>query len=197
MFYRAALGLPFFAWGAGGALSLGGASAPSVVVAVAGVAVPRLYLLLAGNVVGDYCCKVGLPCHRPASHRPASHHPVTALPNPTPPTRGCPASRQSLHRPQPHCAAHPWPPRRKVSMTRLVGEASALAATMVITLQRLASLVFSATVLSPAYPPAGLWAGICLVALGSVGYLGSPSASTGGAQGQRPASSEVRGKKRL
>ena len=35
------------------------------------------------------------------------------------------------------------------------GEASALAATMVITLQRFASLVFSATVLSPAYPPAG------------------------------------------
>tara|TARA_B100000795_G_scaffold129063_1_gene96170 strand:+ start:543 stop:761 length:219 start_codon:yes stop_codon:yes gene_type:complete len=72
-------------------------------------------------------------------------------------------------------------------MTRLVGEASALAATMVITLQRFASLVFSATVLSPAYPPAGLWAGICLVALGSVGYLGSPG----------PARSEVQGKKHL
>ena len=57
------------------------------------------------------------------------------------------------------------------------GEASALAATMVITLQRFASLVFSATVLSPAYPPAALWAGICLVALGSVGYLGAPGAS--------------------
>ena len=82
-------------------------------------------------------------------------------------------------------------------MTRLVGEASALAATMVITLQRFASLVFSATVLSPAYPPAGLWAGICLVALGSVGYLGSPSASvsTGGTQCQRLARSEVEGKK--
>ena len=44
-------------------------------------------------------------------------------------------------------------------------------------LQRFASLVFSATVLSPAYPPAALWAGICLVALGSVGYLGAPGAS--------------------
>ena len=93
-------------------------------VVVAGVVVPRLYLLLAGNVVSDYCCKV--------------------------------------------------------AMTRLIGEASALAATMVITLQRFASLVFSATVLSPAYPPAALWAGIGLVALGSVGYLASPSASPGG-----------------
>jgi len=155
MFYRAALGLPFFAWGAvftgGGALSLGGASASvsaaasapaaAAVVAVAGVAVPRLYLLLAGNVVGDYCCKV--------------------------------------------------------SMTRLVGEASALAATMVITLQRFASLVFSATVLSPAYPPAGLWAGISLVALGSVGYLGSPARS-GGTRSQDPGRSEVQaqGKKK-
>ena len=87
----------------------------------------------------------------------------------------------------------PQPCPSKVSMTRLVGEASALAATMVITLQRFASLVFSATVLSPAYPPASLWAGICLVALGSVGYLGAPSASTV-ARGQRPARTEVQGK---
>ena len=163
MFYRAALGLPFFARGAllgggrapWGGLGLGGAaaalssaaSAPApaaaAVVAVAGVAVPRLYLLLAGNVLGDYCCKV--------------------------------------------------------SMTRLVGEASALAATMVITLQRFASLVFSATVLSPAYPPAALWAGIGLVALGSVGYLASPSASPGGGAPSlqdEPGRPEVQKKKR-
>ena len=143
------LGLPFFAFSrhalslgmegaagdaageatgdaAGGAAgdAAGGATAAApalaVGVVVAGVVVPRLYLLLAGNVVSDYCCKV--------------------------------------------------------AMTRLIGEASALAATMVITLQRFASLIVSATVLSPAYPPASLWAGIGLVALGSAMYLGAPAA---------------------
>ena len=43
-------------------------------------------------------------------------------------------------------------------------------------LQRFASLIVSATVLSPAYPPASLWAGIALVALGSAMYLGAPAA---------------------
>ena len=121
MFYRAALGLPFFAWGAiftgGGALSLGGASASvsaaasapatAAAVAVAGVAVPRLYLLLAGNVVGDYCCKVSVPA--PLRHlcSPVLPHPPVAAQPPIPlqpmlqprppvaasPTRGRPAAR--------------------------------------------------------------------------------------------------------
>ena len=113
MFWRAALGLPFFAlrwhslrladWarvhGAGstdGASSIDGAGgtdgAAAAAVVVAGVALPRMYLLLAGNVVCDYATKR--------------------------------------------------------AMTRLIGEASALTATMLITLQRFVSLLFSATVTS-------------------------------------------------
>ena len=90
------------------------------------VHLPRLHLhlLLSGNVMSDYCCKV--------------------------------------------------------AMTRLIGEASALAATMVITLQRIASLIVSATVLSPAYPFASLWVGIALVALGSTMYLGAPAGRAAG-----------------
>ena len=112
MFYRAALGLPFFAWGAvftgGGALSLGGASASvsasapaaAAVAAAAGVAVPRLYLLLAGNVVGDYCCKVSVPAP------PAPLRPPPAPPR-TPPTRGCTAANPSAA----HAAVPLHPPR--------------------------------------------------------------------------------------
>tara|TARA_B100000795_G_scaffold129063_1_gene96169 strand:+ start:181 stop:540 length:360 start_codon:yes stop_codon:yes gene_type:complete len=111
MFYRAALGLPFFAWGAiftgGGALSLGGASASAsasapaaaAVVAVAGVAVPRLYLLLAGNVVGDYCCKVSVPA--PLRHLCGAvlpHPPVAAQP---------PIPLQPMLQPRPPVAASP------------------------------------------------------------------------------------------
>ena len=113
MFYRAALGLPFFAWGAvftgGGALSLGGASASvsasapaaAAVAAAAGVAVPRLYLLLAGNVVGDYCCKVSVPaplrllCGPTPRHLPVVAQPPILLqpmlqPHPTPPVAAPP-----------------------------------------------------------------------------------------------------------
>ena len=128
MFYRAALGLPFFAWGAvftgGGALSLGGASASvsasapaaAAVAAAAGVAVPRLYLLLAGNVVGDYCCKVSVPAP------PAPLRPPPPPPPPPHPTHPWLHSRQSLC--SPCCSPtppHPWRPLFKVSMTRLVG----------------------------------------------------------------------------
>ena len=66
------------------------ASAPAAaaVVAEAAVAVPRLYLLLAGNVVGDYCCKVSVPAP------PAPLRPPPAPPR-TPPTRGCTAANPS------------------------------------------------------------------------------------------------------
>ena len=77
----------------------------------------------------------------------------------------------------------------KRAMTRLIGEASALTATMVITLQRFVSLVFSATALSPAYPPPSLWAGIGCVAAGSVMYALQPreagDSSAGRAKKQR------------
>eukprot|EP00966_Prymnesium_polylepis_P121384 2805441-Prymnesium_polylepis.1 len=64
----------------------------------------------------------------------------------------------------------------KVATTRLIGEASALAATMVITLQRFISLIFSATVLADNPPPPALWVGICMVAFGSAAYARAPSA---------------------
>lgn len=69
----------------------------------------------------------------------------------------------------------------KLSMTRLIGEASALTATMVITLQRFLSLIFSATVLAPATPPASLWLGIALVAAGSAAYARAPTPKMEGA----------------
>ena len=68
--------------------------------------------------------------------------------------------------------------RTRRAMTRLIGEASALTATMVITLQRFVSLVFSATALSPAYPPPSLWAGIGCVAAGSIMYVLQPRAAS-------------------
>ena len=105
MFYRAALGLPFFAWGTvstalgTGALGLGGAeaSAPAAaVVVVAGVAVPRLYLLLAGNVVGDYCCKVSMPRMMPRrTPYAAPSHPSLCHPAAVPPTLGCTATKRA------------------------------------------------------------------------------------------------------
>lgn len=158
VFYRAALGLPFFAWRGRGLLlgAWGGAGAwgarteaPGADWAVAGLPLPRMHLLLAANVVCDYCCKVG----RVGRPRPL----LRALARRGP-------------RPTPH-----GPAARQVAMTRLIGESSALTATMVITLQRFVSLLFSATVLSATYPPAALWAGMGLVAGGSVMHLAARS----------------------
>ena len=63
----------------------------------------------------------------------------------------------------------------KVATTSLIGEASAVAATMVVTLQRFISLTFSATVLASAPPPASLWGGILMVATGTLAYARAPS----------------------
>lgn len=81
----------------------------------------------------------------------------------------------------------------KVAVTRLIGEAGSLVATLVICVQRFASCVFSAAVLAPHPPPASLWWAIGLVALGSL--LSIPPAKEGHGKAPAPAS-KYAGKRR-
>ena len=59
----------------------------------------------------------------------------------------------------------------KLSVTRLIGEAGSLTATLVIQLQRFASCIFSATVLADHPPSATLWLAIGCVACGSLASI--------------------------
>ena len=59
----------------------------------------------------------------------------------------------------------------KMAISRLIGEAGSLTATLVIQLQRFASCVFSAVVLADRHPPPSLWLAIGLVAVGSLASI--------------------------
>ena len=59
----------------------------------------------------------------------------------------------------------------KMAVTRLIGEAGSLLATIVICVQRFVSCVFSAAFLAPHPPPPSLWLAIVFVAVGSLGSI--------------------------
>ena len=78
----------------------------------------------------------------------------------------------------------------KLCTTRLIGETSALAVTLLTTAQRMISLAISAAVLSPTPPPHTLWLGMLFLAVGSVGYALSGAKGAGG-KSPRPRSASL------
>jgi len=113
LFWRGALGLPFFLCRSSN-LARSFRLWNEQDVPVLGHPLPIMWFLLVGNVICDHCCKV--------------------------------------------------------TMTHLIAKTSALTATIVFTVSRTSTIVFSALVLAPQLPPLLFWQGVLLVIGGTVLY---------------------------